>query len=159
MKVRASYASCSIFSTTPTRCPLCQLDVPGGVEHTCTISPRPQRLQLSRRKGFRLPPGAVKVDRTTKWGNPFVVGEDGTRAECVELYTLLAAGGYLCVSKSAEHVERQKRALAALRTDLEALRGRDLACWCAHGTPCHADVLLALANGHPVTLPAVRPIA
>ena len=32
------------------------------------------------------------------------------------------------------------------RPDLAALRGRDLACWCALDQPCHADVLLELAN-------------
>jgi hypothetical protein len=53
----------------------------------------PVRLQLSRRKGFDLQAAscatngldAVVVARPTKWGNPFVVGKDGTRAECVEL--------------------------------------------------------------------------
>jgi hypothetical protein len=28
----------------------------------------------------------------------------------------------------------------------EELRGRNLACWCAQGTPCHADVLIVIAN-------------
>ena len=37
----------------------------------------PLRIQLSRRKGWRMPPNTVKVDRTTKWGNPFVVGKPG----------------------------------------------------------------------------------
>jgi hypothetical protein len=31
----------------------------------------PKRIQLSRNKGWRMPPGAVKVDRSTKWGNPW----------------------------------------------------------------------------------------
>ena len=47
---------------------------------------RPMRLQLSRKKGFRLPPNTVVVARPSKWGNPFVTGRDGTQAECVDLY-------------------------------------------------------------------------
>jgi hypothetical protein len=33
-----------------------------------------------------MPPNTVKVDRSTRWGNPFVVGKHGTLAECLELY-------------------------------------------------------------------------
>ena len=35
---------------------------------------KPRRVQLSRAKGWRMPPNTVKVDRTTKWGNPFKIG-------------------------------------------------------------------------------------
>ena len=59
---------------------------------------KPKRIQLRRRKGWRMPPNTKKVDRTTKWGNPFVVGQHGTRAYCVDLYTSLVAGGLLCIS-------------------------------------------------------------
>ena len=38
----------------------------------------PQLIRLSRAKGWRMPPNTVKVDRTTKWGNPFIVGKHGT---------------------------------------------------------------------------------
>lgn len=40
---------------------------------------KPVRVQLKRTKGWRMPPNTVKVDRTTKWGNPFVVGKPGVR--------------------------------------------------------------------------------
>lgn len=81
----------------------------------------PVRIQRWRSKGWRLPPGAVCVDRSTPWGNPFVVGEHGTRAECVELYRKLLAGscriaalGYwkctteppVCAFRDREHAER-----------------------------------------------------
>ncbi len=39
----------------------------------------------------------------------------------------------------------QERALTQM-TMLHALKGRDLACWCALDGPCHAEVLLVLAN-------------
>lgn len=35
---------------------------------------KPQRIQLKRTKGWRMPPGTVKVDRSTRWGNPFRIG-------------------------------------------------------------------------------------
>lgn len=40
--------------------------------------------------------------------------------------------------------EYDDETLARLRVDLA---GRDLACWCPLNQPCHADVLLELANG------------
>lgn len=112
--------------------------------HAMTANERPQRIQLSRRKGWRMPPNTVKVDRTTKWGNPFVVGTQGTQATCVDLYRKLMAG-YLCLSS------RNMDAQVASRKHVEAhraeLRGKNLACWCPIGSPCHADVLLEIANG------------
>ena len=74
------------------------------------------------------PKGAVYVGRPGPWGNPFHVGKHGTRAEVVARYRkwLLA---------QPELVERARR----------ELRGRDLECWCAP-LPCHADVLLEIAN-------------
>lgn len=92
----------------------------------------PARVQLSRRKGSRLPTGAVKVDRTTKWGNPYVGDGPHDRALMVKLF--------------AEYCERPEQVdfVAAVRAEL---RGKVLACWCPLDEPCHADVLLMLANG------------
>jgi hypothetical protein len=47
---------------------------------------KPVRIQRRRAKGWRLPDNTVVVDRSTPWGNPFVVGRDGNAARCVELY-------------------------------------------------------------------------
>lgn len=63
------------------------------------------------------------------WGNPFKVTATRTAAEAVTLYR-----GYL----------RSRPELVA-RARLE-LAGRDLACWCRPGDPCHADVLLRVAT-------------
>ena len=103
----------------------------------------PQRIRLSRAKGWRKPPDTVKVDRTTFWGNPFVVGRDGTRAECVDLYAKLLMG-YLCVSQHVT-LEDQKAAREYALAHLDELAGKNLACWCSDGQ-CHADVLLKVAN-------------
>ena len=110
----------------------------------------PDRVQLSRKKGWKMPANTVKVDRTTKWGNPFIVGEHGTRAECVQLFELMLLSGLICASK--DNGAEQAAYLEMARRDREQLRGKNLACWCpltdSHGlkVPCHADILLDLAN-------------
>jgi len=81
---------------------------------------------LNRRDGGD-PPGSVYVGRPSKWGNPFIEGEHGTRVQVVEAHRLWFLRGN------------------PLRSQLGELRGRDLVCWCAP-LPCHADVLLELAN-------------
>lgn len=93
----------------------------------------PIRIQLSRRKGFRLPANAMSVARPTKWGNPFSVAEYG-RERAVANFRQRLVGMH---------------AIGA--GDLVELRGKDLACWCPlpkAGEPdlCHAALLLELAN-------------
>ena len=106
----------------------------------------PERIQLHRTRGWRKPAGAVIVARPSKWGNPFqmkVVAQrypsitpQQARAFVVnEFRDMLAAPklrewyGY----PSDDEIRRE-------------LRGRDLACWCPLDEPCHADVLLEIAN-------------
>lgn len=101
------------------------------------------RIQLSRAKGWRMPPDTVKVDRSTRWGNPFRVGDS--------VQITPDAPVAVCFSQ-AEAVEAYRAlmstpAMASHRADIRAqLAGKDLACWCKPGTPCHADVLLDIAN-------------
>lgn len=89
------------------------------------------RVQLSRRRGWRMPAGAVKVSRPTRWGNPHVVGELLPADRAVELFEADLLAGRLPVS-----VDDVRRELA----------GKRLACWCRLDAPCHADVLAAIAN-------------
>ncbi len=107
------------------------------------------RIRLSRARGWRMPPNTLKVDRSTPWGNPFVVGRHGDREECVHLYRLLLGGrllfgGGICMSH--DNVSEQHATLDYVAAHLHELRGRNLACWCPLDAPCHADVLLELAN-------------
>ena len=99
----------------------------------------PKRIQLRRTKGWRLPPNTVKVDRSTPYGNPFVVTDERTAAEAVQGFRLWLLNG--CCSGGMQ--DRKDVIIAAL----PRLRGKHLACWCKPGEPCHADVLLELANG------------
>jgi len=89
----------------------------------------PQRFQRSRRKGAHLPPGVVVVTRPTKWGNPHPLSMG--RTEAVRRYREDLLGGRLRIT--VDDVERE-------------LGGRDLACYCPLDEPCHADVLLDIAN-------------
>lgn len=109
------------------------------------MTARPARLQLSRRRDARLPEDAVKVDRSTVWGNPFLASEPTqemrasgarTAAEAFRLWL----EGHAALRKVVPH----RRVLIMSR--LGELRGKPLACWCRPGAPCHADVLLDLAN-------------
>jgi Domain of unknown function (DUF4326) len=92
--------------------------------------PQPIRLKLSRQKGARLPKGAVVVARPTKWGNPNRP-DKMTRARAVANYRRDLLAGKLKIS-----VEDARR----------ELKGLDLACWCPLDGPCHADILIEMAN-------------
>jgi Domain of unknown function (DUF4326) len=99
----------------------------------------------SRRKGAETPPpDAVYVGRPSPFGNPYSIGADGTRDGVIAKYrTWLMADD----PDSAAYRERIQ----------SELRGRDLVCWCAP-QPCHADVLLEVANGPRTTnAPTERP--
>jgi hypothetical protein len=105
----------------------------------------PERIQLRRVKGWKMPENAVNVARPGPWGNPFIVGRDGTREECVRLYELLLSG-LVCLTKQPSGAD-QIAARDYVAGHLSELTGKDLACWCRlDGKPCHADILLRLAN-------------
>lgn len=92
-----------------------------------------KRIQLSRKRGWRMPAGAVKVDRSTPWGNPYQAGNDGDgdRQKLVNLFRA--------------HLDRPENAVLRER-GIASLRGKTLACWCALEGPCHADVWLEIVN-------------
>jgi len=105
----------------------------------------PQRIQRKRTKGWRMPPNTVSVTRPGPYGNPFVVGE----------YPPLTYAQLWneSVPDAATAVRLFRKALvkALLTHDgsvdaLIKLRGKNLACFCPLDQPCHADVLLELAN-------------
>ena len=117
---------------------------------------KPVRIQLSRKKGFRLHDHsravnglqAVNVARPGYWGNPFTVSgalESGYAKDKIigARLCVIAYQGWL--SGSSEYVLPVNPPRAA---DIKAqLAGRNLACWCPPAAPCHADILLKIANG------------
>jgi len=101
----------------------------------------PHRVQLKRTRGWRMPPNTVKIDRSTRWGNPFsrqmleARGDHGCR---------------LCQVVTFEY-SLTEHARTLIR---ESLAGKNVACWCALDQMCHGDILLAIANGHEPYLPS-----
>jgi hypothetical protein len=104
----------------------------------------PERIQRKRTRGWRMPEGAVYVGRGSRFGNPFRV----TNGKC----------DHPDCSPQAHPPITRAKAVAAYRLWLhgmlqrepaftDVLSGKDLACWCPLDQPCHADVLLELANG------------
>jgi len=128
----------------------------------------PQRIQLRRTKGWRKPPNTVVVARPSKWGNHWralptgdgwsvfartrsgldwwlervgIVSKEEAIVECVELYRL-------SVLADVEDLYDDINTAIAGGYFAE-LSGKNLACWCPLDQPCHADVLLDLANRGP----------
>ena len=114
------------------------------------------RIQRQRTKGWRMPEGAVYVGRPTVFGNPFhsptqrlSAQRPSDRNRRVEAFRDWLTNPKRSPWFGSEAASTRERLLVRL----PLLRGRDLACWCplayADGTmvPCHADVLLELANG------------
>ena len=96
-----------------------------------------QRVQLKRSAGWKMPANTLKVDRTTRWGNPFTIAECGSAAVAVAQHGRWMRGEIAAPGGVAPPTREVLRA---------ALGGRNLACWCAVNGPCHADLLLTLAN-------------
>jgi hypothetical protein len=108
---------------------------------------KPQRIQLQRTKGWRMPENTVKVDRSTKWGNPFTPDMLCVSPGCKHYKQgepIGVAGAVQAFRTSWE--TKLRRTPVEARGQLELIRGKNLACWCKRGQLCHADVLLELAN-------------
>ena len=122
----------------------------------------PQRIHLSRAKGWRMPENTVKVDRSTAFGNPFpirkvvaiscglsnhlwLVGDTAGSRQCWQAASREAAQD-LSVRLFRAWIGSPSR--APLRATVGThLAGKNLACWCSLDAPCHADALLGIANG------------
>lgn len=109
----------------------------------------PKRYQRRRTLGAKMPDGAVYVGRPTKWGNPYRV-----EPEAPQIVTHPDGRWWTVCSDAHSFVVGEFRA-DLLSGELEQinvadvvleLEGRALVCWCRLDQPCHADVLLELAN-------------
>jgi hypothetical protein len=94
-----------------------------------------------------MPPNTIKVDRSTKWGNPFRPNRRDNKAYCVQLFNYLMAG-FVCMC-DVPTPDEQMAYRKMLAENIGELRGKNLACWCPLDASCHADVLLRIANGDP----------
>ena len=121
---------------------------------------KPVRIQRKRARGWRMPEGYLCVDRSTGFGSPFPVTRCKSTSEGVTrpVWSIGTWSGPAMWFKdtSAEAVVLSVEAYRAwimqpqqsiLREKaILILKGHGLACWCHLDAPCHADVLLELAN-------------
>jgi N6-adenosine-specific RNA methylase IME4 len=101
----------------------------------------PKRFQRRRIKGWRKPDGGIIVDRSTRWGNPFEALD-----KSLEEATRVVAG-FEAMALDPDRADHYPTITYPAITEMRReLRGRDLGCWCPLDRPCHADVLLKIAN-------------
>jgi len=137
----------------------------------------PIRIQRRRIKGWRMPENTVSVTRPGPFGNPFDLrraehcwtalahgfraDRAGRIAASIAMFRAWILQGKPAVSEGCGiYIEVDGKAEpAAVSPPISAeappsierikaeLRGKNLACWCRLDQPCHADVLLEIANG------------
>lgn len=131
------------------------VDIPGVgnigtqvYENPNLIAPKcnPIRVQRKRTKGFKLPPNTVCVDRTSKWGNPFKVASvyERLNSEKAKVESKYLVGSVEAALAYYELLIKSR--IANKELDINELKGKNLACFCPLNQPCHADILLKLAN-------------
>lgn len=116
----------------------------------------PQRMHVSRKAGFDLQAAsralnglpAKLVTRPGKWGNPFSIDDVAKRykldRDAAQARAVGMAGEWLRGTLDPKLSPGPPPSRELIRAELA---GHNLACWCRPGTPCHADVLIELANG------------
>jgi hypothetical protein len=120
----------------------------------------PYRVQLKRTTGWRLPSNTVIVSRPSKWGNPYYDIRRYGLDLCLRMFRNTAHGCWM--SKEIpdgpmnemwtrwlyeDHCRWTKRiGIHPVEAARAELRGKNLACWCPLDRPCHADILLEIAN-------------
>lgn len=110
-----------------------------------TTDTQPQRVRVTwRHAGGKKPAKTVYVGRPSKWGNPFRIGQPLNEHFPNAQGTIRDAAH--AVALFEQHTGPS--GMYELNRDrlVRELRGRDLACYCPEGQPCHADVLLRRAN-------------
>lgn len=122
----------------------------------CGIMKPPTRIQRRRIKGWVTPPHTVYVGRPSRWGNPFYIGTANSKDEYACATAKEAVSKYANMMVSYRHpapnngLDKFYISLANIQSIQYELRGKNLSCWCALDQPCHADVLLEIANGEEV---------
>ena len=117
------------------------------------MTEKPKRAQRKRTKGWRMPANTVHVGRPSLWGNPFTIKEAIDSGYVIEAnaqaFVVECFRDWLGPSQRGrdwwQGPESDRRRTAILES-IGGLRGKTLCCWCRLDQPCHADVLLELAN-------------
>lgn len=120
---------------------------------------KPRRIQRKRVKGWKMPPNTVSVTRPGRFGNPVSVGDYFLGGDPGGIGGPFRMSWCVTVAEHADsrytHIDTPAKAVDAFwmisksrftKEEIAKLRGKNLACFCALDQPCHADVLLELAN-------------
>ncbi len=100
----------------------------------------PKRIKYRMQYRNQMPANTIYVGRPSSYGNPFKVRTNG-RDDCNKRYRK-----WLMIKMDAGTI------------NIERLRGKNLACWCALDQECHADILLEVANQEMTTDEMVLPM-
>lgn len=96
---------------------------------------KPKRIQRKRTKGWKMPDNTVYVGRPTKWGNPYFAHDTNGAGKPI------GPSGAVMMYQNFLQLDAEY-----LYEDMKELKGKNLACFCPLDQPCHADILLELAN-------------
>jgi hypothetical protein len=116
---------------------------------------KPKRIQRKRTKGWKNPPNTVYVGRPTKFGNPFVAGKIVSFVPLIVALIARAGTDFYHELETGIKVRDVNHSLLLYKKYITIfnkgyirgqLRGKNLSCWCKIGDPCHADILLKIAN-------------
>lgn len=84
-------------------------------------------MRILNRMTDEIPPGSAFIGRPGPFGNPFMIGRDGDREAVIRQYRVW--------------FDLRIKGDSEFRVSVEALRGRDLVCWC-HPLACHGGVIV-----------------
>ncbi len=84
----------------------------------------------------------VYIGRPSKWGNPFIIGQDGDRKTVVEKFDKWLYTGY-----NFGNAEATEEARLLILSSLKELEGKKLGCWCSPQL-CHGDILIKYVNNY-----------
>lgn len=98
---------------------------------------KPKRIQRKRTKGWKMPANTISVTRPGKWGNPYKIGEE-----------YKTESGFKKIETAQHAVNLFEQAIEFYNKEQikKELKGKNLACYCSLDSPCHADILLKIAN-------------
>lgn len=118
----------------------------------------PERIQRKRVKGWKMPNNTVSVTRPGKWGNPFKIGgrykwgglvKTGIDGAMLFMEAFVEDPRFTTITTAEQAIDWYRKYIErrGLHEEVKKeLRGKNLACFCKIGEPCHADVLLEIAN-------------
>ncbi len=116
----------------------------------------PERIQRRRTKGWKMPENTISVSRPGEFGNPFKiggyykVGNGGVGFSWLHcLYACNADSSYTLIETNQQAVDMYREYITNYplkEEQINKLKGKNLACFCSLDKPCHADVLLEIAN-------------